>query len=312
MLPQFVVIGAQKSGSTFVLRALGEHPKVYMPPAEVRFFEDPDYGDGDPAPLEALFEDAPPGAVRGIKRPGYLARPEVAARIHRHVPDARLIAILRNPIDRAVSAYFHLMRTGFIPIRSLEDGLARILDGQYRSAHVKAAEIVEFGLYHEHLSRYLDLFDRQQLLVILFDDLRSRPHDAVRQAYRFIGVDDSHQPAALARDRAVNPNPGMYSLPRLRVNAVGASFRYRYDERRTRRWTRARRTPVQRAVTRAAETLDRHVLSRVFPADRPEPSPALRRRLVELYAPDVERLEALLDRSLAHWLEPLPESADGT
>ena len=76
MLPNFVIIGAQKSGSTFALRCLGEHPEVFMPTGETRFFEDPEYLRHDISDLEAIFRDASHKKALGIKRPDYLAKPE--------------------------------------------------------------------------------------------------------------------------------------------------------------------------------------------------------------------------------------------
>jgi hypothetical protein len=299
VLPNFVIIGAQKAGSTFFVSCLADHPDVYMPPYEVRFFEDPDYGDGDPRVLEALFRGVIQETALGIKRPGYLSRPEVAERIHRHIPEARLIAILRDPVDRAISAYFHLMRTGFLPVRPLEDGMTRILDDAYRSLHPRAAEVVEFGFYHRHLTRFLEYFDRRRMLILPFETIEADPRGAIGQAYRFLGVRDDHVPPSLTRrDRR---NSGVYSLPRLRVLNLSNPFLYAYDEGRSRRVPRSRPSLLGRGIRRVVDTTDRRVLARLYGGATPEASPALRQRLYRLYADDIERLERLLDRQLAEW-----------
>jgi hypothetical protein len=301
MLPNFLIIGAQKSGSTFFLKCLAEHPDVFMPPGEVRFFEDPDYGDGDIRRLESLFRNVKQEKALGIKRPGYLSRAEVAARIHQHIPNAKLIAILRNPVDRAISAYFHLMKCGFIPVRPLEDGMTRILDGEYQKTHVKAAEILDFGLYHRHLTRYLDYFDRSQMLILPFETIKVDPLDVVQQAYRFIGVSDTYVPIALTRQARHNPNPGVYSLTRLRILNLRNPFMYTYNADRTRRTSKRRPSAVDRAVSKMVNTADRYVLARMAGAAQPEASDALRQRLYQTYAEDIDRLEALLDRPLNSW-----------
>lgn len=299
MLPDFVVIGAQKSGSTFLARRLAEHPDVYIPRAEVRFFEDPEYGEGNPDRLAALFRNAGQVKARGIKRPGYLARPEVAPRIRALLPQARLIAVLRDPVQRAVSGYFHLMRTGFLPIRPLETGLTAILDGA-PGEHPRSSEVLDFGFYHRHLSHYLELFDASQLLVILLDDLRAEPERTMHQVYRFIGVDD-HDPSGRAGGVEVTRNTGVYSPWRLRMLALANPLRYEYDAGGTRRRPRrAIRTPA-RLAARAIETLDRRLLAPLLERGAPRPDPRLRQRLFELYAQDIDRLESMLGRSLDAW-----------
>lgn len=301
MLPSFLIIGAQKSGSTFFLKCLGDHPDVFMPPGEVRFFEDPEYSPDALHKLENLFRGVPADKTLGIKRPGYLSRSECAERIHRHIPHARLIAVLRNPIDRAVSAYFHLIKCGFLPVRSVEDGLARIVEGEYQRRYAKSAEIIDFGFYHRHLVRYLNYFDRRQMLILPFESIRADPLDAVRQAYRFVGVDDGYVPGQLKSNRRPNPNPGVYSLARLRVLGLRNRFMYTYNRERTRRYSKRRPTPVDRAMNRLIESTDRLALARLFGNARPQVSDSLRRRLFELYAEDVHRLEELLGYSLDNW-----------
>jgi hypothetical protein len=297
VLPDFVIIGAQKAGSTFFLRWLAQHPSVFMPPHEVRFFEDPDYGDGNPARLAALFTSVDAETALGIKRPGYLARPEVAPRIQRLLPGARLIAVLRDPVDRAVSAYFHHMRTGFLPVRPIEEGMRDILEGAGLTTHPRARDVLEFGFYHRHLDRYLDLFDRRQLLILLFDDVTTDPLGTLQEAYRFIGVDDAFAPPALDSGGG-NPNPGIHSLARLRLLTARNPLRYRYDAARSRRVLKSRPGILARVAARGVETLDRRVVAPLV-RDRPVThSPRLRRRLYELYADDIEQLEVQLDRSL--------------
>jgi hypothetical protein len=168
-----MIIGAQKSASTLLHQCLAAHRKIYMPPQEVPLFEDPEYGQLGIGSLHALFTRAPEGHLLGIKRPDYLAKPECPARIRQHVPDAKLLATLRDPIDRAISAYYHYMREGWISVRPLEEGMQMLLDGKHGSSHRRASEILQFGFYHRHLERYRQLFSSEQLLVMLHEDLSS-------------------------------------------------------------------------------------------------------------------------------------------
>lgn len=129
MLPNFIIIGAQKSASTFLQACLNDHPDIYMPYGETPFFESPDYERNNIRDLEKIFVDRDEKCI-GIKRPTYIGKPEVPERILAHLPNAKLIAVLRNPIDRAISAYFHNINYGFIPAIDVETGsksLFRIL-----------------------------------------------------------------------------------------------------------------------------------------------------------------------------------------
>ncbi|MCB0375769.1 MAG: sulfotransferase, partial [Sinomicrobium sp.] len=90
MLPDFIIIGAQKAGTTFLLKHLRQHPDIYMPPEEVPFFEESSYHPNNLADLEKLFEGTGKVKLRGMKRPGYLAKPGCAERIHHHLPLTKL------------------------------------------------------------------------------------------------------------------------------------------------------------------------------------------------------------------------------
>jgi hypothetical protein len=126
MLPNFVIIGAQKSASTFLQVCLSDHPNVFLPNGETPFFESPDYEQSNVSDLERIFEKRSEKRI-GIKRPNYIGKPEVPKRIEFHLPHAKLIAVLRNPIDRAISAYYHNINYGFIPPINVENGIRKII-----------------------------------------------------------------------------------------------------------------------------------------------------------------------------------------
>lgn len=301
MLPNFLIIGAQKSGSTFFLKCLGEHPDVFMPPGEIRFFEDPEYLNSTIEQLEGLFQHVSHQTALGIKRPGYLSRPECAARIHHHIPQAKHIAILRNPVERAVSAYYHLMKCGFIPVKAVEEGLGQIVSGEYQKAYPKAAEIIDFGFYYRHLTRYLEYFTPDQMLILPFDAIKANALDAIKQTYRFIGVDDGYVPKRLQVPGRQNPNPGVYSLTRLRVLNLRNPFLYTYNQDKTRRYSKPRRTLVAKIADKLITSTDNMVLTRLVGNEKPEISPELTYRLFKIYEDDINHLETFLSQELTGW-----------
>jgi hypothetical protein len=304
----FAVIGAQKSGSTFLHRCLMEHPQIYMPRREVRYFEDPEFGMSAPHDLARMFCKASPDQKLGVKRPDYLPRPECAARLHEHNPGLKLVAILRNPIERAVSAYFHLIRLGFIPPRELNAGMRSILRGEYAQVHPKATEIVEYGMYGKHLARFSELFPRSQLGVWTDEDLRSNVQGVLDGVCRLLGVSDDINPNALGR----RPNEGIFSLPRLRLLQVRNRLVYVYNGDRTKVTLRRSRS-LQWTARLAFAAVDRLLMAKVFKANRPTLAADVREQLRLRYDDDLRLAEELLGRSLAMWRtgNSCPDSRDG-
>jgi len=126
----FAIIGAQKSATTFVQRCLQAHPNVFLPSGELAAFEDPDYASFDAEAFDEHFAAGRNVNAIGLKRPNYLHQADVPTRLYRHLPHAKLIVVLRDPIHRAISAYFHQVRHGFAPAKEINTGLLAILDGR--------------------------------------------------------------------------------------------------------------------------------------------------------------------------------------
>ncbi len=163
------------------------HPSVFLAPFEVPAFEDPDYRSLGLQPMRRLLGQAAGDQLVGIKRPDYLAFEQVAYRLQRHVPDARLIALLRNPIERAVSAYYHYMLEGHVPVRPLDKGLPAILQRSVSSRYPRAREILDFGLYGQQIALYRSFFSKSQLLLLLHEDyVRDVPATLKRVGDRWV------------------------------------------------------------------------------------------------------------------------------
>jgi len=119
-LPDFLVFGAANCASSFLHRNLNEHPDIYMisgEPREACYFEDYEYSKYSFDIIIKAFENIDDNKVLGFKRPTYINRPQSAPRIKKHLPDIKLIAVLRNPMERAVTSYFHHMQENFSRLR---------------------------------------------------------------------------------------------------------------------------------------------------------------------------------------------------
>jgi len=298
MKPNFFIIGVEKSATTFIQACLAEHPEIFMVPGEVPFFENPDYSEKGIDEFEEMFSQVVGEKVIGIKRPNYLTKPEVAPRIYKHYPGAKLLIIFRDPIKRAISAYFHNINYGFIPPKNIEIGMKKILKGEYQNNYKRAKEITEFSFYSKHLKHYLKYFNKNQIHIALFDDIKKDSIGVLKKMYNFLKVEDSYAPTALNK----RPQAVVYSLPRLRVLRLRNSFLYNYNEDRTRLFIK-KRGLTDKLFLYLIDQLDNKILSGVFKNKKPELSAFLKKELKNIYKNDVKYLSKFLNRDLGHWLK---------
>jgi hypothetical protein len=197
MLPNLIIIGAAKAGTTSLHHYLDLHPQVWMaapsdmPEKEMRFFWRDDWRDRLEW-YEAHFETDLP--VRGEATPAYSAYPfhrHVPERMHELVPDAKLIYIVRDPIERIVSHW----------VQRRADGdpatVTRYLDELDRPDN----PIVCPSRYWTQISQYLTYYDPTQLMVVDQHDLLTRRREVLRGIFAFIGVDDSFDTSAFDEQR---------------------------------------------------------------------------------------------------------------
>lgn len=293
MTPHFIIIGAQKAGSSSLQHYLNAHPDISLIRQEANVLQDPFYSEAAVDELLRRFPADAADKVRGIKRPNYLNLPEVPARIERHFPDAKLLVTLRDPVERIVSAYFHYMQYGVIPVAPIERGLRAILRGDYDDTHPAAIEVREYGFYGAHLARYYDRFPAERIAVILFADLVADGAATVQRLYEFLGVDPTRGPSEASRV----VTKGTYSLPRARLLAQRRRFTHDFD--RARGIVSPKRvTTVGRYAVSAIDAADR-MLSRVFPSDKPRLDPELVAMIRGFYAEDGRTLERVLGTDAA-------------
>ena len=189
------------------------------------------------------------------------------------------------------------MRSLLIPVAPLEIGLPRALDGTYDHRYPAARTLVSFGLYAQHLARHDRHFPRERLKVVLYEQIKDDPAALLRDVFAFVGVDpDVYLPPPDRR-----PMPGLYSIPRLRINTLLERPAVAHFHGRTR--MRRKRDPLSQTLHAGARALDSLLLARLLPARRPDLSPTLHRRLADLFADDIQALSHRLDRDLSHWLE---------
>jgi hypothetical protein len=209
-LPNFLIVGAARSGTTTLYSYLQAHPEVYLPaskrPEPHFFLKDWEYGMGIDYYARKYFSAWRGQRALGEASASYLCYDWVADRILRHLPGVKLIATLRNPIERAHSNYWHTIKSGLEScsfeeaVRTERQRLAEIVDPFWRA--VRPYAYVERGFYYRHLSDYLLRFPRSQMHIVLFEDLLRSPGQVLRGILEFLEVDPEFVPADL--DRILN------------------------------------------------------------------------------------------------------------
>ncbi len=267
MLPGVIVIGAMKCATTSLHYYLDLHPDIAMAPEkELHFFVAERNWSRGLAWYEGQFAGG--AALHGESSTSYSRFPEYAgvpARMHSVVPGARLIYIVRDPIERIVSHYVHEYAAGREQ-RSLPEALADLEKNPY----------LDTSRYGLQLEQYLEFYPRERILVLTAEDLRARRRETIRRAYRFLGVGDRvHDPRfALLKHR---------SRDKRRLRPAGAKLAWMTETAFARR--------LRPAVRRSAwRMLSYPFSSRV---ETPALEPDLRRRLEDALGSDAERFERL-------------------
>jgi len=261
------VIGNPKSGTTALYKMLRQHPQIFMPDfKEPRFFAPdaqvraPKAGETAVRPrtleaYKALFADARPDQLAGDGSPQYLRSPEAAARIAEQRPDARIIAILREPVSYLRSYHTDSVKSNLENERDL--GAAMALEAERRAGRRLPPGIEnpawllysEHVRYLEHLRRFEAVFGPEQILVLIYDDYRSDAEATVRRVLNFLGVDESiplpivetqretlqgvrflglhrlTRAIKMARHRPERANPVLRTIGRLTPRSAGKAWR---------------------------------------------------------------------------------------
>ncbi len=276
--PTFIGIGAQKCASTWIYDILADHPDVGLSTQkEIDFFSY--HYDHGLQWYENKFSDVGRRTAVGEISPSYFHEPAAPERIHRHYPSVKLIVSLRNPIKRAMSNHVHEIRIGHLTgdDLSFEKGLQN--NPMY----------VEQGLYAKHLERWFQYFEKDQILILLFEDIVGDQLESAKRIYRFLGIDQNHLPAALnnrSNRSYVNRYAGLESL---RKNARSMMRRAGLDFI----WKFAGKLGLSGIYRKVNQVSGESVV--------PEVQDETIRRLTAVFDDDISRLESILSRNLSMW-----------
>ena len=300
IMPNFLLIGAQKAGTTALNYYLKEHPQIYMSPIKEPGFFDfegqkPNFiGPGDqelfdhvPTDIESyrqLFQGVSDEIAIGEATTWYLYSSRAPERIKHYIPNAKLIVILRNPVDRAYSAFMHTVRDGREPItdfaQALKEEETRINQNWEYIWYYK-----QMGFYYVQLKRYFDLFDRSQIKVYLYEDLKDNPIALMQDVCQFLNIDQT----------IISGSPPRRNVSGFAKNKLLDHFL----EKQNAQWIK---TPFKLFLS---SKMRENIVINLKNKNRTKPqiSPAVKIELTKIYRKDVLKLQELIERDISSWLE---------
>ncbi len=304
-LPDFLIAGVPKAGTTALHAALSRHSGLYLSPIkEPKFFltDGPPPTKGGPGDAltyrehvwrrdryEALFDAAPPGALRGEATPLYLYDPEAMRRIHALIPGVKLIVIIRDPVERAHSNWTHLWSAGLEPegdfLRACAEEEGRIAAGWASFWHYTG-----LGRYGEQLQHAFTLFPRDQVLVLRYKLLIDEPVTTLDRICAFLGVETG------ALTEIPRENVTAHPDRTLRHRAVSLGMRA---------------SDALGRLLPGAATAATHRLEQFLQRGARERQPLSweqRQALIPKFTADVKLLETVLGEDFSDWVAPRDRS----
>ncbi|MGV2829973.1 sulfotransferase [Myxosarcina sp. GI1(2024)] len=297
-MPNFLIIGAAKAGTTAAYRYLKQHPQIYMSPhKEPRFFalegKEIDFrGPGDISRFRfvtdiesyrALFDGVTDEIAIGEASPWYLYVPQAPVRIAHHIPHVKLIAILRDPVERAFSNFLHAMREGLEPLSDFTEAMEaeseRIARNWSYRWHYK-----QKGFYYVQLQRYFNLFSPEQIAVYRYEDFTNNTLGVIQDMFGFLEVDPSFVPDVTQKHN-VSAMPRSKNLEEFLVCS----------------------NPLKKIIspllpsTKLRRQLKKHLL-RLNLQPRPTLSSEVRQKYIAEYYQDILQLQDLIQQDLSKWL----------
>jgi hypothetical protein len=305
LIPDFLIIGAGKSGTTSLDNYLKQHPEIFIPKVkEPNFygyeqtkpedfkgsFEELNHYKQSVTDLNSylrLFEAAKPGQLKGETSNTYMYHSTAAERIHHYNPDMKLIAVLRQPAGRLYSRYLHLARENRTPSNDFADCLDK------ESIWWKRNDLIKEGFYYKNLSKFYEIFPKQNIRIYLYEEFNSQPEKILKDIYQFLGVDTEFE-----TNFSVKYNQSGFIRNRFLDRIYGQKGFV----------TRTVRTLLPESIV---NTLKKNIFVqkqlnelRSTNLVKPKLDPKVRQRLTnEVYGEDITNLQKLIGRDLSHWFE---------
>ncbi len=285
----FIGIGAVKCATTWISKCLDEHPQICLSRIkEVRFFNNVKKYRRGIDWYKSYFKNCPDDSIKGEFTPGYMNFNQVAERIKRLFPNAKLIVSLRNPIERAYSDYWYSKVRGFEL-------------NEFKKAIKENSRYVEWGFYYKKLKPFFELFPKENILVLIYEDITKNPLKFIQKIYHFLGVDKNFIPPSINKKiwtTSENQFP-FAGLNRIIIRSIKIS----------------KKNIFLKKIALLASSLGlKKVLSLMYriggmgrkmegvkSLPKPPIEESVRKCLQQIYKNDIRNLEKLIGRDLSFW-----------
>ncbi len=301
-MPNFLLMGAPKAGTSALYAYLSQHPQVYMSPVkEPHFFmienEKVNFqGPGDQdrfsrsvhqlGDYKNLFAGVTDEIAIGEASTTYLGSEKASRRIKKYIPEAKLIAILRNPVDAAYASFLHLIRDGNESIADFAKALAAEPERTQNNWGLMW-RYQQKGFYYQQLNPYFELFDRQQIKIFIYEEFERNPELVMKDMFAFVGVDPSFK-VDMATKYNVSGMPKSQTLNKLlaQSNPLKESIKLLVPPKmRSKIYSKVR-------------------VWNLSNFKKPKMSEETRRQLTDSYRDDILKLQSLIQQDLSAWLKP--------
>ena len=285
--PNFFIVGAPKAGTTSLYHYLEAHPQVFMSSVK-----EPNYfsyqsslnqnlyynerGINNREEYISLFEKAGNKKAIGEASVSYLFYPEAAINLKNTFPKSRIIIMLRNPVERAISHYNMDYKLGYVDL-TFENVIQKKNDSNLNKLYYQ--QFIELGLYYNQVKRYIELFGRENVLIIFFEDFKNDAPHEVKRIFEFLDVDSDFQTDTSAKYNT-------FKTPR--NSLIRSIYRIKFL-----------RVVLKKLFPQFISDLIKSII--LTKNKKKLPDEATMKFLKQIYTPDIKQLEKLLNRDLNTW-----------
>lgn len=292
ILPNSILLGAQKAGTSSYFSWIAQHPEVCGPEAvkDFPFFLNDDYYQKGFAYLSGFYKEYNHEPIILAGCVNYIYFSKAIERLYNFNPDLKLLLVLRNPVERAFSAYQYFkmlsQETADFP-----SAIQREKNEKQSSYHFQTDfTYVDHGLYYKQLKILLQYFNREQLHIILFDDLKAAPEHEMKKTFAFLNINTDFTPTL----ESVNPT-GNARFPSInKVIFQKSAWRKKLVNMLIDPFIPLSKRTLLKNKLKSLNTSNK-TSTEAIPED-------MRQYLAKIYQEDVEQLSAFLNRDLSHWL----------
>ncbi len=282
----FILIGAQKSGTTYLHKLMMSHPEIEMPNEEIPYFQYPDFEaiDNIEFSLAQLFKTR---KIKGIKRPNYIGQEESPILIEEYGKgEIKLIAVLRDPVERFISAFFHIVKHSWLTPFFINLKIKNIINGK-RGKPV-LLNLIEYGMYSKYLDKYQKTIKKENLFVLDYNFLTSNPQSAFNYVCDFLEIKRFELDSKTLEEPS---NVGSKSFIDLLYGHLKSRLMFRFDRKIQRLHTKDSHTKLNKFLRKLVDKIYFEISKFEKLKNNIQIKDENKQRLRELYSEDQKKLK---------------------